>query len=102
MSDSSLLGSLEEPETVNDAPDPWTYEASEEPLEESHEEDVVDETFLVDAGADHGSNSACERDEVQDGADQSMVVLERHDSVSAASGATSASLRLESHLSKFN
>ena len=98
----SLLLCLEEPETVDDAPDVWPDEAAEEPLEEAHEENVVDEALIADAGADHGADAASERNEVQDGADERWGVLELHDSVSAASGATSASLRLESHLSKFN
>ena len=61
---------------MNDAPDIWPDKAAKEPLEEAHEEDVVVEAFVVDAGADHGSDAAGERDEVQDGADQGVVVLE--------------------------
>ena len=88
----SLLLGLEEPETVDDAPDPWSDEATEEPLEEAHEEDVVVEALVVDAGADHGADAAGEGDEVEDGADERVVMLERDNRVFAAVGAAFASL----------
>ena len=94
----SLLFVLEEPEAVDDAPDVWPDEAAEEPLEEAHEEDVVVE-LVVKAGADHGSDTAGEGDEVQDGAEQGVLVLELHNRIMAAVGAGGASLMF-SHLSK--
>ena len=87
----SLLFGLEEPETVDDAPDVWPDEATEEPLQEAHEEDVVVESLVVDAGADHGADSAGHGDEVEDGAEESHVVFERNNRVFAAVGAAGAS-----------
>ena len=94
----SLLFGLEEPETVDDAPDVWPDEAAEEPLKEAHEEDVVVEALVVDAGADHGSDTAGEGNPVEDGADHGVIVLERHNCVFAAVGASVASFK--THLSK--
>ena len=76
---------------MNDAPDVWSDEATEEPLEPAHEEDVVDETLVGEAGADHGADSAGHGDEVEDGANESVVVLERNNRVFAAVGAAGAS-----------
>ena len=76
---------------MNDAPDVWSDEATEEPLEEAHKEDVVVESLVVDAGADHGADSAGHGDEVEDGADESVVVFERNNRVFAAVGAAGAS-----------
>ena len=89
----SLLLGLEEPETVDDAPDVWPDEAAEEPLKEAHEEDVVVEALVTEAGADHGADSAGEGDEVEDGADECVVVFERNDRVFAAVGAAGASFQ---------
>ena len=61
---------------MNNAPDPWSDETAEEPLQEAHQEHVVVEALIIDAGADHGSDSAGEWNEVEDGADQGVVVLE--------------------------
>ena len=89
----SLLLGLEEPETVDDAPDVWPDEAAEEPLEEAHEEDVVVEALVVDAGADHGSDTAGERNKVEGCADQGMAVLKRDNCIFAAVGASVASFK---------
>ena len=61
---------------MNDAPDVWPDEPAKEPLEEAHEEDVVVESFVVDASADHGANAAGHRDEVKDGTNERVIVLE--------------------------
>ena len=84
---------------MNDAPDVWPDEAAKEPLEEAHEEDVVVEAFVVDAGADHCADATGHWDEVQDGTDQGMIVLERQDGVFAAVRAAGASFQI-GHLSK--
>ena len=60
---------------MNDAPDVWPDEATEEPLKEAHEEDVVVESFVINAGADHGADTASERDKVQDGANEGVIML---------------------------
>ena len=80
----SLLLGLEEPETVHDAPDVWANEASEEPLEETHEEHIVDETLVVEAGGDHGADARGHGDAVEDAADERVGVLQRHHGVRAA------------------
>ena len=69
---------------MHDAPDVWADKAGEEPLEEAHEEDVVDESLRVQAGGDHSADTTSHRDAVQNAADQSMSMLKRHNSVSAA------------------
>ena len=61
---------------MNDTPDPWANEAGEEPLEEAHQEDVVDEALVVDASGDHGANTGRHGDAVEDTADQCWCVLE--------------------------
>ena len=61
---------------MNDAPDVWPDEPAKEPLEEAHEEDVVVEAFVVDAGADHGAKAASERDPVKNGTNERVVVLQ--------------------------
>ena len=78
---------------MDDAPDVWSDEATEEPLEEAHEEDVVVEAAVLEAGADHGADAAGEGDEVEDGADERVVVFERNDRVFAAVGAAGASFQ---------
>ena len=64
VSRSSLSG-LHEPQAVHDAPDVTEDQATEEPLEESHQEHIVDEARFVQAGRNHGAITACERNEVQ-------------------------------------
>ena len=83
---------------MNDAPDVWSDEATEEPLEEAHKEDVVVESLVVDAGADHGSDATGEGNPVEDGADHGVIMLERNNRIFAAVGASVASFK--THLSK--
>ena len=54
---------------MNNAPNVWPDETTEEPLQEAHQEHVVVEALVTEAGADHGSDSAGEGNEVKDGAD---------------------------------
>ena len=61
---------------MNNAPHVWPDETSEEPLQETHQEYVVGEALCIDASANHSSDARCEREEVEDGADQGVVVLE--------------------------
>ena len=61
---------------MDDTPDVRSDEATKEPLEEAHEEDVVVEAFVVDAGADHGANTAGHRDPIKDGTKERVIVLE--------------------------
>ena len=79
---------------MDDAPDVWSDEATEEPLEEAHEEDVVDEALVAEAGAEHGADSACKREEVEDGAEKSVLVFEPNNRVFAALWAAGASFQL--------
>ena len=72
---------------MHDAPNPWSNQASEEPLQEAQQEDVVDEALVADAGGDHGSDSSSERDDVQDAADHGWGFFERDNGIGAASGA---------------
>ena len=61
---------------MDDTPDVGSDEATKEPLEEAHEEDVVVESFVVDASANHGANAAGHRDEVKNGTNERVVVLQ--------------------------
>ena len=61
---------------MHDAPDPWANQAGEEPLEKAHQEYVVDEALVVDASGDHGANTGCHGDAVEDAADEGAGVVE--------------------------
>ena len=87
---------------MDDAPDVWSDEATEEPLEPAHKENVVVESLVVDAGADHGADSAGHGDEVEDGADESVVVFERNNRVLEAAGASFVSHKLYNYAKTIN
>ena len=69
---------------MQNAPDKWAYQTEEDPLEKTKEKYFSAEALVVDAGADHCSKAARERDEVQDSTDESWLVIKRYYSVSIA------------------
>ena len=79
----SILRSFHEPETVQNGPDPAADEPRREKLQPAVDHRVAAELFPR-ACRNHSTETGCEGDKVEDGADEGHCGVEHDDRVGAA------------------